>query len=124
MMRKTLLAATMCLVSVLVASVTARAKDVKWLPAEMMGTWCPTDARGEATVYGRDCYGNPKVGDDIIVIGSDGYKDGGVTVCKNVSISTRNDYLYTVRLRCRDEGGPAVNQTMRMWMRDGNLFIQ
>jgi len=97
------------------------------LPPKLLGTWCMSklDSKG----YSRDnCYGNPNIGDDVIIIEPNSIKDGGVTVCESVNIIAVDDPIeyvdtvYTVQLRCNSDGS-SFSQSVKMWMDDG-LFIR
>jgi hypothetical protein len=98
------------------------------LPPKLIGIWCMSkpDSKG----YSRDnCYGNPNIGDDVVIIEPNSIKDGGVTICKSVNIIAVDDPIehvdtvYTVQLKC-DSDGSRFSQSVKMWMDEDGLFIR
>ena len=96
------------------------------LPPEMLGTWCAHEGHhepGEMVYTKFNCYGNPSVGDQVIMIEPNGLKDGGVTACEDASI-IRRENIYTVRFRCRDDFN-VFDQTAEMYMLpEDMLFVR
>ena len=98
------------------------------LPPKLLGTWCMSKPDNKG--YSRDnCYGNPNIGDDVVIIEPNSIKDGGVTACKSVNITAVDDPIehvdtvYTVQLRC-DSDGSRFSQSVKMWMDDDDLFFR
>ena len=56
-----------CAIALAVMGATSRA-DVTKLPPQMLGAWCMSDPNSQR-LSKRNCYGNPNVADQVIMIG-------------------------------------------------------
>jgi hypothetical protein len=57
-----------CAIALAVMGATSRA-DVTKLPPQMLGAWCMSDPNSQR-LSKRNCYGNPNVADQVILIGN------------------------------------------------------